>query len=695
MAKKKNMVFGDDTRKSQPRLRMIANGSLSVNTIRAEQCAGIAIEADAAILEDIPEQRGNAAVPKRRLSGKAQRGTLEQVARKVLANVFIETLDTAESGKGKLISQERARKSNLITAQVALSEIGKILKDDNVLYVHLGEALASPRTVISPEVVRAPAPMLRRFGTAGQRKKGARVLIGIIDVQGFDFSHEDLLDANGKTRFVRIWDQAGSTRPSPQKTGQFDYGSELTQEHLNDALAAASELKVPAYEIEPQSQMVIGSHATHVASIAAGNRGVCRQAMIAGVLISLPAADQDRRQSFYDSTRIADAVDYLIDLASKLSRKLRKPVPLSINISLGTNGHAHDGSSAISRWIDSAMSAPGRCVSVAAGNAGQQVAAFEGDNGFVMGRIHTSGQIPARELVKDIEWLVVGNGIADISENELEIWYGAQDRFDVMLKPPGSQQWIGPIQPRQYIENRRLKDGSFVSIYNELYHPANGANYISIYLSPFFSEEGIIGVPAGRWIVRLHGQEVRDGHYHGWIERDDPRPQGRVGTREMWRFPSFFSENSNVDDSSVSSLACGKHVLSIANLDEALERISITSSQGPTRDSRTKPDVAAPGTNIVAAKGFADPEDAWVSMSGTSMASPFVAGVAGLMLGIEPRLTAAQIEGIMIRTARPLPGAHFKWLNDAGFGRIHPEACLVEAQLINQREDKTKEDKRK
>ena len=39
--------------------------------------------------------------------------------------------------------------------------------------------------------------------------------------------------------------------------------------------------------------------------------------------------------------------------------------------------------------------------------------------------------------------------------------------------------------------------------------------------------------------------------------------------------------------------------------------------------------------------------------------------------------------------ARPLPGANFKWLNDAGFGRIDPEACLTEAELIHTREDKT------
>ena len=59
-------------------------------------------------------------------------------------------------------------------------------------------------------------------------------------------------------------------------------------------------------------------------------------------------------------------------------------------------------------------------------------------------------------------------------------------------------------------------------------------------------------------------------------------------------------------------------------------------------------------------------------MTGTSMASPFVTGVVGLMLAIEPRLTAAQIEAIIRRTARPLPGTSFTWSNDAGLRRDRP-----------------------
>lgn len=69
-------------------------------------------------------------------------------------------------------------------------------------------------------------------------------------------------------------------------------------------------------------------------------------------------------------------------------------------------------------------------------------------------------------------------------------------------------------------------------------------------------------------------------------------------------------------------------------------------------------------------------------MTGTSMASPYVAGVIGLMLAAEPTLTAAQILGIIRATARPLPGATYRWANDLGFGVISPAACVTEASRV-------------
>ena len=672
-------VQGETLRKLQPKLRMIADGGSTVNIVRAERCAALSV-ATPELLKKIPPVRGAAAVPvtRKKLKKKLKAPRLKSITPDVLTNVFV-YLDDARAEDPPWHDRPTSRSGRIMQVQTRLNDVPRLASAPQVAFVEIAEALKAPAPVLADLRPKAPATHLRRFTGAAKHKYGKGVLIGIVDVQGFDFSHSDFLDGKGNTRFVRIWDQGGSDRPSPEDD-QFSYGAEFRREHLNAALKAAPSLGLPATDIEKQSQSVEGSHGTHVASIAAGNRGVCRNADIAGVLISLPQSDQDRRLSFYDSSRLADAVDYLLRLGEELEK------PVVINVSLATNGHAHDGSAAVTRWIDAALTTSGRAVVVAAGNSGQERAESGNDLGFITGRIHSSGTIPAAGLVRDLEWVVVGNGVMDVSENEMEVWFSAQDRIAVSIKPPG-KEWIGPIEPCEFIENRIIEDGTVLSVYNEVYHPANGHNYISLYLSPFFSATEIVGVHAGTWMVRLHAREIRDGRFHAWIERDDPQQLGRVAERAAWAFPSFFTANSLVDNTTVSSLGCANRVITVANLDAVANRINISSSQGPTRDGRQKPDIAAPGTNIVAAKGFAGDGDEWIGMTGTSMASPFVTGVVGLMLAKHRRLTAAQIEAILKRTAKPLPGAGFEWTNDAGFGVIDPEAALAEIDRIDQRRD--------
>ena len=670
----------DSLKKLHPKLRMIADGDATVNIVRAERCAALTVSKPSAVKNFRP-LRGAAASPVAlaNLPTKPKTPPLKAITGEVTTNVFVYLRD-ADAAAPPCNNKPHSRRGSIMQVQTPLDQVPALAEEDEVAYVEMAEALKAPTPTLSELRPAPPSVALRRFGSASKHGYGEDVLIGIIDVQGFDFAHPDFLDSQGKTRFAAIWDQGGGARPSPDAEGQFSYGAEFSAPALNAAIAASSGLGLPATDIEKQSQTVEGSHATHVASIAAGNRGVCRKAAIAGVLISLPKEDEDRRLSFYDSSRLADAVDYLLRLADQMNK------PISINVSLGTNGHSHDGSAAVTRWIDAALSTSGRAVTVAAGNAGQERGETEDDLGWIMGRIHSSGTVTAAGLERDLEWVVVGNGVMDVSENELEIWFSAQDQIAISIKPPG-KPWIGPVEPRQFIQNRMLEDGTMLSVYNEVYHPANGLNYISLYLSPFFSQTAVVGIPAGTWLVRLHGREIRDGRYHAWIERDDPQRLGRVGEREAWAFPSFFTQTSLVDDTTVSSLGCANRVITVANYDDVRSRINITSSQGPTRDGRQKPDVAAPGTNVVAAKGFADGADEWLSLSGTSMASPFVAGVVGLMLAMEPRLTAAQIEAILRRTAKPLPGASFEWATDAGFGVIDPEACLAEVERINERKD--------
>ncbi len=253
-------------------------------------------------------------------------------------------------------ARDRLRTFEATTPQVeALWKEGHLSNLEPALDLHRpGALIGATHTVRPPPASRSglppeptPAEVEVEEGTGG------KVLIGIIDVGGFDFAHPDFLvpGKNDETRFVAIWDQGGRLRGHPRDPrtpgagSMFAYGSEIEQAHMNAALRKQAEVGVPAWLLEPQSVMQPASHGTHVASIAAGRDTPCKDALLAAVLVDVPEL-ADPRLSFYDTSRIVHAVEYLVALGESLG------VPVAINVSLATNGHAHDASGAGSRWLD-------------------------------------------------------------------------------------------------------------------------------------------------------------------------------------------------------------------------------------------------------------------------------------------------------------------------------------------------------
>ena len=77
------------------------------------------------------------------------------------------------------------------------------------------------------------------------------------------------------------------------------------------------------------------------------------------------------------------------------------------------------------------------------------------------------------------------------------------------------------------------------------------------------------------------------------------------------------------------------------------------SSQGPTDvDFRVKPDVMAPGLNVLSSvPGDCGAIGCWAFFGGTSMATPHLAGAAAVVRGQHPTWTAAQVRSAIVNTA--------------------------------------------
>jgi serine protease AprX len=96
------------------------------------------------------------------------------------------------------------------------------------------------------------------------------------------------------------------------------------------------------------------------------------------------------------------------------------------------------------------------------------------------------------------------------------------------------------------------------------------------------------------------------------------------------------------------------------------------SSRGPTSDGRAKPDLAAPGVSVTAAK--AGTVNGYVTLSGTSMATPYVAGAAVLMRQAAPSATPADIRAALTGSALDVGAAGGD--NDYGAGLIDVRAAV-------------------
>ncbi|MCT4352253.1 S8 family serine peptidase [Streptomyces sp. Je 1-79] len=136
--------------------------------------------------------------------------------------------------------------------------------------------------------------------------------------------------------------------------------------------------------------------------------------------------------------------------------------------------------------------------------------------------------------------------------------------------------------------------------------------------------------------------------------------------------------NTGPSLNTVSSPGCAPSVLTVGATDRDDSTASF-SSRGPTTLGHTlKPEIAAPGVGISAAAAGGRGVYAYQAMSGTSMATPHVAGAAAIVKQRHPDWTAQQIKAALVSSAESsVPGD----VREVGGGRLDVKAAIDQTVL--------------
>lgn len=496
---------------------------------------------------------------------------------------------------------------NIVTCRVPRCAIQRIWSDDAIASFKAARVLLPEDDIAPDHLPPLPQGMPMREDTLatlstdqrrppGIPETGQNVILGFID-WGFDFAHPDFRKPDGTSRILALWDQR--TVPGKAPPLPYGYGIVHTQADINRALNTANPYKALGYGASDSDPGGDGSHATHVASIAAGNGqaggpiGMAPQADL--VFVHMTTLNAPGQEKLGDSVSLLEAIDFIFKLAGNQ--------PCVINLSLGRHGEQHDGTTLVEQAFDNLLNeAPGRAIIQSSGN-------------YYSRNIHTAGQVRPGETLT-FEWLIHQS---DQTPNQLEVWYSGRDVFEVEVSSPA-----GDIVCRVALGGKRedlVHQGKLIGhVYHRKLEPNNHDNHITVYqYAP---------APAGAWKISLIARDIIDGRFHSWIERD-------------WGSSNNQSTFSNDDATSVcttGTICNGCRTIAVGAYNPHSHRMEIASfsSAGPTRDGRLKPDLVAPGVHILAARSAPNDNPSLnrpllVRKSGTSMAAPHVAGAVALI----------------------------------------------------------------
>lgn len=469
---------------------------------------------------------------------------------------------------------------------------------------------------------------LRRQSVYNLRGQG--VLVAVIDT-GIDYTNPIFKKADGSSKILALWDQTiDSLDQYPADTF---YGTEYTKEQINQALTSQTPLT-----LVPSTDEI--GHGTMLAGIAVGNEvpqsnfsGVVPESEL--IIVKLKPAKLALKEFFkipmasicYQENDIIWALDYVIKVARKFGR------PLSICLGIGTSQGSHSGKGPLNNMISFYGDFPGTAIAISAGNEGNK-------------RKHFSGIIEPTDRNISVE-LNVGPNEHGFS---MELWGSAPNTYSIDILSP-SGEYIPQIF-ESLRTNRRIRfifDNTTIYVDYEIVGTHRAEQLIL-----FRFQEPAPGV----WKINVYTRGGFRGLFHMWLP-----------------ISGFISDNTYFirpdPTTTITSPADSLTPIAVTAYYAEFKTLYLEASRGYTSNNIIKPELAAPGVNVVVptlAQNF-------ITASGTSIAAAHTAGVNamflewGIVRGFYPGIDTIDIKKYLIRGATRsdiIPYPNTEW----GYGII-------------------------
>lgn len=544
------------------------------------------------------------------------------------------TIDPARTSWQQLGVTPIAENANTATVRLTLDALQRLAKQQGVEYIQITSGATQMLNLARQE---AGTDQIHKGTDLPKAYTGEGVVVGVVDA-GFDYMHAAFRrPADGALRIKRVWEQSATTLDGASAPAKYGYGIELNTPELIE---------------KAQGDSDSNSHGTHVAAIAAGSDAYKDGAYVGNAPdadIVLVALDLNTSTN----ADISNAVQYIFDYADEVGK------PCVVNLSLGNQDGPHDGTSTFDTMTD-AMQGPGRLIVGAAGN--HRTDAFHIDHTFA-----TADAAPLRTFVK---YKVAPSN--SVSGGTIEIWGEKGVDFTVDIAA---------------YSTFNKKDARSTTVY-----PAEGVTNVDFgkYATGTWKVASEVSPLNGKPHVVLTSALTSIRNNYAIALTVTPKTAGRVN---IWSDNTYLAlESRDIEGFSApnaaSSTLCeiggtGKRILTVgsyttrneyttnggqqATLQETVGDLSSFSSYGPTVDGRMKPNITAPGCFIISAVSNNDASgnlmyaeynenfgryNQYGYMQGTSMASPFVAGIVATWLQAYPQLTPEQLHEIVQNTAR-------------------------------------------